>query len=76
VIFRTRQQGNVAGGQCTCDGGHRLYKAVSTDVLELFFLQRYRAADAAEMAHFFDVLENGETVLTSINDWSESSRAR
>jgi myo-inositol 2-dehydrogenase/D-chiro-inositol 1-dehydrogenase len=43
-------------------------KAVSTDVLEPFFLQRYRAAYAAEMAHFFDVLENGKTVLTSVTD--------
>ena len=43
-------------------------KAVSTDVLEPFFLQRYRAAYAAEMAHFFDVLENGKTVLTSVVD--------
>ena len=43
-------------------------KAVSTDVLEPFFLQRYRAAYAAEMAHFFDVLENGKTVLTSVID--------
>jgi myo-inositol 2-dehydrogenase / D-chiro-inositol 1-dehydrogenase len=37
-------------------------------VLEPFFLQRYRAAYAAEMAHFFDVLENGKTVLTSVID--------
>jgi myo-inositol 2-dehydrogenase/D-chiro-inositol 1-dehydrogenase len=43
-------------------------KAVSADVLEPFFLQRYRAAYAAEMAHFFDVLENDKAVLTSIVD--------
>jgi myo-inositol 2-dehydrogenase/D-chiro-inositol 1-dehydrogenase len=43
-------------------------KAVSTDVLEPFFLQRYRAAYAAEMAHFFEVLESGRSVLTSITD--------
>jgi myo-inositol 2-dehydrogenase/D-chiro-inositol 1-dehydrogenase len=41
---------------------------VSTDVLEPFFLQRYRAAYAAEMEHFLDVLENGKTVLTSVDD--------
>ena len=44
----------------------RTDKAVSTDVLEPFLIQRYRAAYAAEMAHFFDVLENGKTVLTSV----------
>jgi myo-inositol 2-dehydrogenase/D-chiro-inositol 1-dehydrogenase len=43
-------------------------KAVSTDVLEPFFLQRYRAAYAAEMEHFLDVLENGKAVLTSVID--------
>jgi myo-inositol 2-dehydrogenase / D-chiro-inositol 1-dehydrogenase len=43
-------------------------KAVCTDCPEHFFLQRYRAAYAAEMAHFLDVLENGKTVLTSIID--------
>jgi myo-inositol 2-dehydrogenase/D-chiro-inositol 1-dehydrogenase len=44
------------------------HRAVSTDVLEPFFLQRYRAAYAAEMAHFFEVLESGRPVLTSITD--------
>jgi myo-inositol 2-dehydrogenase / D-chiro-inositol 1-dehydrogenase len=41
---------------------------VSTDLPERFFLERYRAAYAAEMAHFFEVLTKGETVRTSVED--------
>ena len=43
-------------------------KAVSTDLPEPFFLERYRAAYASEMAHFFEVLTKGETVRTSVED--------
>ena len=35
---------------------------------EPFFLERYRAAYAAEMAEFFDAVLNGQPVPTSIND--------
>ena len=43
-------------------------EAVAVDKPEYFFLQRYRAAYAAEMAHFFDVLGGGATPRTSIDD--------
>ena len=41
---------------------------VSQDKPEHFFLERYRAAYAREIAHFFDVLINGGTVRTTIDD--------
>ena len=41
---------------------------VSQDKPEYFFLERYRAAYALEMAHFFDALANGKPVRTSIHD--------
>jgi myo-inositol 2-dehydrogenase/D-chiro-inositol 1-dehydrogenase len=41
---------------------------VSQDKPEHFFLERYRAAYALEMAHFFDALANGKPVRTSIHD--------
>jgi len=41
---------------------------VSGDKPEHFFLERYRAAYAAEMAHFFDALAKGGNVRTSIDD--------
>ena len=59
----TGQQGKVAGWQ-RAEMIAYTDKAVSTDVLEPFSLQRYRAAYAAEMAHFFDVLEKDKTVLS------------
>jgi myo-inositol 2-dehydrogenase/D-chiro-inositol 1-dehydrogenase len=43
-------------------------KAVSTDVPEVFFLERYQAAYAAEMTQFFEALINGRPVPTSIED--------
>ena len=43
-------------------------QSVSADKPEHFFLERYRAAYAAEMAHFFDALARGATVRTSIDD--------
>jgi myo-inositol 2-dehydrogenase/D-chiro-inositol 1-dehydrogenase len=43
-------------------------EAVSADKPEHFFLERYRAAYAAEMAHFFEVLAGRATPRTSIDD--------
>lgn len=42
--------------------------AVSRDLPEHFFLERYRAAYAAEMAHFFAVLSGAETLRTTVAD--------
>jgi myo-inositol 2-dehydrogenase/D-chiro-inositol 1-dehydrogenase len=42
--------------------------SVSHDKPEHFFLQRYRAAYADEMAHFFDAIVEGKPVRTSIQD--------
>jgi myo-inositol 2-dehydrogenase/D-chiro-inositol 1-dehydrogenase len=42
--------------------------AVSQDKPEHFFLERYRVAYANEMAHFFDAIETGTPVNTSIAD--------
>lgn len=44
------------------------HRAVSHDVPEHFFLERYRAAYAAEMAHFFTALADGTPVRTTIAD--------
>jgi len=41
---------------------------VSGDKPEHFFLERYRAAYALEMAHFFDALGKGTQVRTTIED--------
>jgi myo-inositol 2-dehydrogenase/D-chiro-inositol 1-dehydrogenase len=41
---------------------------VGTDLPEHFFLERYRAAYALEMTHFFDALVKGTPVRTSIAD--------
>ena len=43
-------------------------RAVSRDLPEHFFLERYRAAYAAEMSHFFAVLSGAEQVRTTIAD--------
>ena len=43
-------------------------QSVSIDKPEHFFLERYRAAYAAEMAHFFDALVHDMPVRTSIDD--------
>ena len=42
--------------------------SVSGDLPEHFFLERYRAAYALEMAHFFEALAKGTKVRTSIED--------
>ena len=43
-------------------------EAITADKPEHFFLERYRAAYAAEMAHFFDVLGGRAKPRTSIDD--------
>jgi myo-inositol 2-dehydrogenase/D-chiro-inositol 1-dehydrogenase len=42
--------------------------AVSRDLPEAFFLERYRAAYAAEIAHFFEALRTGGAVRTTVED--------
>ena len=46
----------------------RTAPASARDKPEHFFLERYRAAYALEMAHFFDALAKGKPVRTSIDD--------
>lgn len=41
---------------------------VSSDVPEAFFLERYRAAYALEIAHFFDAVTHGKPVRTTVAD--------
>jgi myo-inositol 2-dehydrogenase/D-chiro-inositol 1-dehydrogenase len=41
---------------------------VSSDVPEAFFLERYRAAYAAEIAHFFEAVTQGKPVRTTVAD--------
>ena len=41
---------------------------VSQDLPEHFFLERYRAAYAIELAHFFDAIAHGKPVRTTIGD--------
>ncbi|MFC5427243.1 inositol 2-dehydrogenase [Paraburkholderia denitrificans] len=43
-------------------------QAVSRDVPEAFFLERYRAAYASEMAHFHDAVIHGTPVRTTVAD--------
>lgn len=43
-------------------------RSVSEDKPEHFFLERYRAAYAAEMAHFFDAMVNGTPLRTTVHD--------
>jgi len=58
------QAGNVRPTEVTAYTA----KAVSTDVPEPFFLERYRAAYAIEIAHFFDAVLRGSPVRTTIAD--------
>jgi myo-inositol 2-dehydrogenase/D-chiro-inositol 1-dehydrogenase len=58
------QAGNHRPTEVTTSTG----SAVSTDLPEHFFLERYRAAYANEMAHFVDALANGKPVRTTIED--------
>jgi myo-inositol 2-dehydrogenase/D-chiro-inositol 1-dehydrogenase len=43
-------------------------ESVSADKPEHFFLERYRAAYALEMAHFFDAIGSGKPIRTTIED--------
>jgi myo-inositol 2-dehydrogenase/D-chiro-inositol 1-dehydrogenase len=58
------QAGNHKPTEVTSSTG----ASVSVDLPEHFFLERYRAAYALEMAHFFDALGKGGKVRTSIED--------
>jgi myo-inositol 2-dehydrogenase/D-chiro-inositol 1-dehydrogenase len=58
------QAGNVRPTEVVAWGD----KAISTDKPEAFFLERYRAAYALEIAHFFDALTNKTPVRTTIED--------
>jgi myo-inositol 2-dehydrogenase/D-chiro-inositol 1-dehydrogenase len=42
--------------------------AISSDLPENFFLERYRAAYALEMAHFIDAIATGQPVRTTVAD--------
>ena len=41
---------------------------VTSDKPEYFFLERYRVAYAVEMGHFFDALQSGKPMATTIDD--------
>ena len=58
------QAGNVRPTEVVAWNEH----AISGDKPEAFFLERYRAAYALEIEHFFDALVNGTPVRTSIED--------
>jgi myo-inositol 2-dehydrogenase/D-chiro-inositol 1-dehydrogenase len=58
------QAGNVRPTEVTAYSR----SAVSNDVPEAFFLERYRAAYALEISHFFDAIENGTPVRTTVAD--------
>ena len=58
------QAGNVRPTEVTAYGR----KSVGSDLPEAFFLERYRAAYAVEMAHFFDVIVSGKPPRTSVKD--------
>ena len=57
-----------AGNHKPTEVTRRPRRASASDKPEHFFLERYRAAYALEMAHFFDALANGTPVRTSIDD--------
>lgn len=58
------QAGNVRPTEVIAWNGD----AISSDKPEAFFLERYRAAYALEIEHFFDALVNGTPVRTTIED--------
>lgn len=58
------QAGNVRPTQVTAYSR----TAVSSDVPEAFFLERYRAAYGLEIAHFFEAIEQGKPVRTTVAD--------
>ena len=57
-----------AGNHAPTEGVASTAKAVTRDLPEAFFLELYRAAYAAEMAHFFAVLAGTEKLRTTIAD--------
>lgn len=58
------QAGNHRPTEVTVSNG----TSVTSDLPEHFFLERYRAAYANEMAHFFDAIGSGKPVRTTIDD--------
>ncbi|MCQ4143438.1 inositol 2-dehydrogenase [Vogesella sp. AC12] len=58
------QAGNHRPTEVTAFGS----KQVATDLPEHFFLERYQAAYAGEMAHFFHVITQGEMPRTTVED--------
>jgi myo-inositol 2-dehydrogenase/D-chiro-inositol 1-dehydrogenase len=58
------QAGNVRPTQVVAWGAD----SISSDKPEAFFLERYRAAYALEIEHFFDALVHGTPVRTTIED--------
>ncbi|MDA0571812.1 inositol 2-dehydrogenase [Burkholderia gladioli] len=58
------QAGNVRPTEVTAYSA----RAVSSDLPEAFFLERYRIAYAREIAHFFAAVTRGEPVRTTIAD--------
>lgn len=58
------QAGNVRPTEVTAYTA----KGVSSDLPEPFFLERYRAAYASEIAHFFDAIARGVPVRTTVAD--------
>ena len=58
------QAGNVRPTEVVAWGE----QVISSDKPEAFFLERYRAAYALEIEHFFDALVNGTSVRTTIED--------
>ncbi|KVL88087.1 inositol 2-dehydrogenase [Burkholderia stagnalis] len=58
------QAGNVRPTEVTAWSAN----GIATDVPEPFFLERYRHAYAAEIAHFVDALRDGTSVGTTIDD--------
>ncbi|RQO76054.1 inositol 2-dehydrogenase [Aquitalea sp. FJL05] len=58
------QAGNHRPTEVTAYGSQQ----VSTDLPERFFLERYRAAYALEMAHFFEVVQHGTRPRTTVED--------
>lgn len=58
------QAGNVRPTEVVAWSGD----AISSDKPEAFFLERYRAAYALEIEHFFDALVHGAPVRTTIDD--------
>lgn len=58
------QAGNHRPTEVVFSGKHN----VSADLPEAFFLERYRAAYAVEMAHFFSAIQAGTPLRTTVAD--------